>query len=68
MSHATIVPNHEIISNYLSDHRLSPYFSKPALQHITEYMVASTAKGFRGKVVDVAEYGSSHRTTTGHFT
>lgn len=67
MSHTTIVPNHELISNYLSTHRLSLYFSKPALQHITAYMVASTAKGFRGKVVDIAEYSPSHRTTIGHF-
>ena len=31
------------------------------------YMVAATAKGFRGKVVDLTEYSDCHRTTIGHF-
>jgi len=67
MSHIVIVPNHEQIRNFLNHHRLPLYFSKPALQHITEYIAASTAKGFRGKVVDIAEYSDCHRTTIGHF-
>lgn len=37
------------------------------MKHIESYMVASTAKGFRGKVVDVAEYSDRHRTSIGHF-
>lgn len=30
-------------------------------------MTAATAKGFRGKVTDLAEYSDCHRTTLGHF-
>nr|WP_232699160.1 hypothetical protein [Brevibacillus daliensis] len=30
-------------------------------------MAAATAKDFRGKVVDLAEYSHCHRTTIGHF-
>lgn len=30
-------------------------------------MAAATAKGFRSKAVDLAEYSDSHRTTLGHF-
>lgn len=30
-------------------------------------MTAATAKGFRGKVTDLAEYSVCHRTTLGHF-
>lgn len=30
-------------------------------------MVAATAKGFRGKVVDLAEYSHCHRTSLGRF-
>lgn len=30
-------------------------------------MAVATAKGFRGKVVDLAEYSDCHRTTLGHF-
>lgn len=37
MSHTVIVPNHEQIRNFLQQHRLPLYFSKPVLQHITDY-------------------------------
>ncbi|WP_340017900.1 hypothetical protein [Paenibacillus sp. FSL H3-0457] len=67
MSHTHIVPEHAAIRNFLSEHRLPLYFSKPVMKHIESYMVASTAKGFRGKVVDVAEYSDRHRTSIGHF-
>jgi hypothetical protein len=67
MSHNTIVPNHAALRNYLSEHRLPLYFSKPVIEHLVTYMAAATAKGFRGKVADLAEYSHCHRTTPGHF-
>jgi hypothetical protein len=67
MSHTAIVPDHVTIRNYLLQHRLPLYFSKPVIGHIETYMAAATAKGFRGKVVDLAEYSNCHRTTLGHF-
>lgn len=67
MSHVAIVPNHEKMFNFLRSRRLPLYFSKPALQHIQEFIIASTAKGYRGKVVDIAEWSPSHRTSIGHF-
>jgi hypothetical protein len=67
MSHTAIVPEHATLRNYLLQHRLPLYFSKPVLDHILTYMVAATAKGFRGKVVDLAEYSERYRTTLGHF-
>lgn len=67
MSHNTILPNHETIINFFNSCRLPLYFSKPVLQHIKEFIVASTAKGYRGKVVDIAEWSSCHRTSIGHF-
>jgi hypothetical protein len=67
MSHTTIVPNHAKLRNYLLQHRLPLYYSKPVIEHIVTYMVAATAKGFRAKVVDLAEYSPRHRTTLGHF-
>ena len=30
-------------------------------------MAAATAKGYRGKIVDLADYSNRHRTTLGHF-
>lgn len=67
MSHTDIVLEHSAIRNYLSQHRLPLYYSKPVLAHLETYMVAATAKGFRGKVVDLAEYSHCHRTSLGHF-
>jgi hypothetical protein len=67
MSHTAIVPDHATLRNYLSQHRLPLYFSKPVMAHIETYMAAATAKGYRGKVVDLADYSSRHRTTLGHF-
>jgi hypothetical protein len=63
MSHTAIVPNHVALRNYLLQHRLPLYYSKPVMAHIETYMVDATAKGFRGKVVNLAEYSASHRTT-----
>jgi hypothetical protein len=67
MSHTAIVPDHATLRNYLLEHRLPLYFSKPVIAHMETYMAAATAKGFRGKVVDLAEYSDCHRTTLGHF-
>ncbi|MFB6367924.1 IS701 family transposase, partial [Paenibacillus elgii] len=67
MSHTAIVPDHDTLRNYLLQHRLPLYYSKPVVTHIETYMAAATAKGFRGKVVDLAEYSNRHRTTLGHF-
>ncbi|MBJ6361635.1 IS701 family transposase [Paenibacillus sp. MAHUQ-46] len=67
MSHTAIVPDHDTLRNYLLQHRLPLYYSKPVVAHIETYMAAATAKGFRGKVVDLAEYSDRHRTTLGHF-
>lgn len=67
MSHSDIIPKHTAIRNYLSQHRLPLYFSKPVMAHIETYMVAATAKGFRVKIVDLAEYSDCYRTTLGHF-
>lgn len=67
MSHTAIVPDHATLRNFLLQHRLPLYFSKPVIQHLTTYMTAATAKGFRGKVVDPAEYSDRHRTSIGHF-
>ncbi|NUU61464.1 hypothetical protein HPT30_14070 [Paenibacillus sp. JW14] len=67
MSHTAIVPESNAIRNYLLQHQLSLYFSKPVLTHVETYMTAATAKGFRGKVTALAEYSDRHRTTLGHF-
>ncbi|OXM16400.1 IS701 family transposase [Paenibacillus herberti] len=67
MSHTVIVPDHSALRNYLLQQRLPLYYSKPVVAHIETYMAAATAKGFRGKVVDLAEYSNCHRTTLGHF-
>jgi len=67
MSHTAIVPEHATLRNFLLQHRLPLYYSKPVMGHIETYMAAATAKGFRGKVIDLAEYSPCHRTTLGHF-
>ena len=67
MSHSAILPNNESMFNFFKSHRLPLYFSKPVLRHIREFIVAATAKGYRGKVVDIAEWSSVHRTSIGHF-
>lgn len=67
MSHIAMVPEPTAIRNYLLQHRLPLHFSKPVLAHLETYMTAATAKGFRGKVTDLAEYSDCHRTTLGHF-
>jgi hypothetical protein len=55
MSHTAIVPDHSTPRNYLLQHRLPLYCSKPVMAHIETYMVAATAKGFRGKVVNLSK-------------
>lgn len=67
MSHSAILPNNEAMFNFFKSHRLPLYFSKPVLRHIQEFIVAATAKGYRGKVTDIAEWSSFHRTSIGHF-
>ncbi|GEM_PF-2822036 len=67
MSHTAIVPDHASLRNYLLQHRLLLYYSKLVLAHIRTYITAATAKGFRGKVVDLAEYSDCHRTMICHF-
>lgn len=67
MSHTTIVSVHDTLRNYLLQHWLPLYYSKPMIAHIETYMAAAAAKGFRGKVVNLAEYSDRHRTTLGHF-
>ncbi|ACL22100.1 IS701-like element ISDha16 family transposase [Desulfitobacterium hafniense] len=67
MSHSTILPKNEAMFNFFKSHRLPLYFSKPVLRHIQEFIVAATAKGYRGKIVDIAEWSSVHRTSIGHF-
>lgn len=67
MSHTPIVPIHSEIRNYLLQHRLSLHYTKPVVNHIESYMLAAAAKGFRGKVVELAEYSNHHRTSLGHF-
>lgn len=51
MSYTAILLEHEAIINFLKSRRLSLYASKPALRHIQEFIIAATAKGYRGKVV-----------------
>lgn len=67
MSHTAILPNNEAMFNFFKGHRLPLYFSKPVLRHIQEFIMAATAKGYRGKIVDIAEWSSVHRTSIGHF-
>ena len=67
MSHSAILPNNDAMFNFFKSHRLPLYFSKPVLRHIQEFIVAATAKGYRGKVADIAEWSSFHRTSIGHF-
>ncbi|TWH56975.1 DDE family transposase [Desulfitobacterium sp. LBE] len=67
MSLNSILPNNEAMFNFFKSYRLPLYFSKPVLRHIQEFIVAATAKGYRGKVVDIAEWSSVHRTSIGHF-
>jgi len=67
MSHDTILPKNDTMINFFRQHHLSLYFSKPVLRHIGEFITAATAKGYRGKVTDLAEWSSCHRTSLGHF-
>ncbi len=47
MSHTAIVFDHPTLRNYLLQHRVPLYFSKPVMGHIETYMTAATAKRFR---------------------
>lgn len=67
MSHTSTLLNHDSIINFLQSCRLPQYFSKPAFQHIKEFVMASTAKGYRGKIIDLAEWSSCDRTSICHF-
>ncbi|GGG12257.1 hypothetical protein GCM10010912_65860 [Paenibacillus albidus] len=62
MSHIAIEPDHGTLRNYLLQHRLPLYYSKPVLDHIMTYMTAANSEGFRGKVVDLVEYSECHST------
>ena len=57
------------IRNFMKELSFPLYFSKPAQQHIEEFIVASSQTGYRGKVVDMVDLGYSlcHRTTYGKF-
>jgi len=67
MSHKAILPNNNAMINFFKSHQLPLYFSKPVIRHIQEFITAATAKGYRGKIVDFAEWSSCHRTSLGHF-
>ncbi len=67
MSLSAILPNNEAMFNFFRSHRLPLYFSKPVLRHIQEFIVAAIVKGYRGKVADIAEWSSVHRTSIGRF-
>jgi hypothetical protein len=67
MSHTSTLPNHEGISKFLRKHQLPYYYSKPVVRHIETFIMSATAKGYRGKVVDMAEWSSRHRTSIGKF-
>lgn len=62
MSLTAIVPEPTAIRNYMLQHRLPLYYSKPVLAHLETYTTttAATAKGFRGKETDLAEYSGPH--------
>jgi hypothetical protein len=69
MSSLNKLPQHEIIHQYLKDHRFDLYFSKPALRHMVHFLNGATEKGFSGTLTDLHDLSceTRHRTTLSHF-
>lgn len=62
-----ILSENSLINNFFMKADLDFYYSKTAVRHLKEIIVAATSKGFTGKTTDIAEFSANHRTTVGHF-
>ncbi|AGB40410.1 transposase family protein [Halobacteroides halobius DSM 5150] len=67
MSNNFILPDNKLIDKFFDENNFNLYYSKPALKHIKEFILAGISKRFSSKTTDIAEYSENHRTTIGHF-
>ncbi|GHV23970.1 transposase [Clostridia bacterium] len=47
--------------------KLNEKFSKTTLKHMVEFLMSAVTKGFKGKISDMTQYSTNHRTTMGKF-
>ncbi len=62
-----MLSNNSLVNNFFNKNNFNLYYTKTAIKHIKEFVVAAVSKGFKAKTTDIAEYSSNHRTTIGHF-
>jgi hypothetical protein len=63
----SILSNNELINKFFEENDLDFYYTKTAVKHLKEFVVAASSKGFTAKTTDIAEFSVNHRTTIGHF-
>lgn len=69
MSLDLILSNNPLILKFFQQLHLKFYFTKPGLNHIAEFLIASSHAAFSGKVCNITHLSCSHkhRTSFGHF-
>jgi len=61
------IPTNELIRNFFAENNFNSIYTHSVIKHLMAFLIAMSLKGFRAKMVDIAEVSSNHRTTLSHF-
>jgi hypothetical protein len=56
-----------LIRKFFLEHHLDTIYNQSVIRHLISFLIAMALKGFSGKITDVAEVSTSHRTTLSRF-
>jgi len=61
------IPENSLLRKFFNRSGIEAYLPSVAVKHIIAFITAMSLKGFRAKMVDVAEVSNCHRTTLSRF-
>lgn len=61
------IPMNSLLRKFLSENNFFFIYSESILKHLMAFLIAMSLKGFRAKMVDIAESSDYHRTTLSYF-
>jgi hypothetical protein len=61
------IPANSLIRKFFFEHHLDAIYNQTIIGHLMSFLIAMVLKGFSGKMTDVAEVSTSHRTTLSRF-
>jgi len=61
------IPTSKLLSKFFDKNKINLLYTNMVMKHIMAFLMAMALKGFRAKMVDVAEVSGYHRTTLSHF-